>query len=210
MGQNRPRRRTAKGPEEESGEKREESRQAVTLFSAARRKEGQSGDVLNPRLALTRKGSDDRSAPTNGRKCPWGGTRGGNDRNGLPVFVRSGRRWRPYSARGSGTFFVPGTKPVDTPFPRGAERTRGALHLEIARPSAKHPQISESRARIHPPIPAFPLWGRRATVRTMHSARNGHELMGRKAGSPSPRFCDTSSRRFVSASVRRRTGRGYR
>jgi hypothetical protein len=118
-------RRTAKGPEEEPGEKREESRQAVTLFSVPRRKESQSGEVLNARLELTRKRPDDRSVPINGRKCLWTVARGGNDRNGLPVFIRTARCWGPHSERESSTFFVPGTKPVDTPFPRGGSTNEG-------------------------------------------------------------------------------------
>ncbi len=97
----------------------------MTLFSAPRRKEGHSGDILNPRLELTQKGPYERSAPTNGRKCPWDAARGGNNRNGLPVFIRTARRWGPHSARESSTFFVPGTKPVDTPFPRGGRTNEG-------------------------------------------------------------------------------------
>ena len=61
---------------------------------------------------------------------------------------------------------------------RGRENKRGeSLPREAPCRWAKHPQITERRARIHPPIPVFPLWGRGATGRKSQPATDIHASM---------------------------------
>jgi hypothetical protein len=72
---------------------------------------------------------------------------------------------------------------------RGRENQRGqSLFREAPCRWAKHSQIPERRARIHPPIPAFPLWGRGATFRTI----------ARDQRCPVPRLFSTSPSSLLS------------
>jgi len=184
--QGRPRRRTAKGPEEEAGENREESRQAVALFFCSTSKRGSIGRISQPATGIDTKGARraERLAEDmieTASRCS-SAPHGDEDRTQRKRTVHSLSLARSPS---TGLF-------------SGGQKERGrSLHLEIARPAARHAQISASRARTHPPIPAFPLWGRRATVRTMHSTRDGRELMGREGGDP-----ESSVLRFAVSSFR--------
>jgi hypothetical protein len=89
----------------------------------------------------------------------------------------------PCSARENSPFVVSGTWPVDTSLPRRSENKReGEQARSIASSGSptslgKHSQSTERRARIHPPIPAFPLWGRGATGRKSQTATGIHASM---------------------------------
>jgi hypothetical protein len=83
----------------------------------------------------------------------------------------------PCSARENSPFVVSGTWPVDTSLPRRrqnkgeGERARSVASSRSPMSWVKHSQVAERRARIYPPIPAFPLWGRGQRAGRVNSRR---------------------------------------